>query len=120
MKILAVNDDGLVTDVTEGVQICYDMVRNSMEWGSGLFDTQEIANIIRLAEAAGFPDYEDAITELWTARYKQEYTRVPGQYHGGPSWSRDEYNRRPAPAELVAIKEEIHKIATWAPVKDAS
>lgn len=40
-------EDGM--DVTEGVQILYEIAHASMDWGSGFLDNAEMETIIRLA-----------------------------------------------------------------------
>lgn len=41
-------------DITEGVQILYDMAVGSMEWGSGLLDNEEMGHVIRFAITMGW------------------------------------------------------------------
>lgn len=47
-------DGGSHVDVTEGVQVLYDALVASLDWGSGLFDTEEVTAIRRLGQACGF------------------------------------------------------------------
>lgn len=42
------------TDITEAVQIIYDMAHNSMDWGSGFLSTEEIHTVIKLAIHMGW------------------------------------------------------------------
>jgi hypothetical protein len=60
MKIQVVNDDGTIVDVTEGVQVCYDLLVASLDWGSGFLSTEESKQVLDLARAAGFahPSYD--------------------------------------------------------------
>ncbi|WP_159795761.1 hypothetical protein [Puerhibacterium puerhi] len=85
-RIVAIRDDGSQADVTEGVQIAYDLLRQSLDWGSGFLDTQEVDAVIRLSEACDFPDFEQLIAEVWRKRYadsipyEERYTtRIPSQ-----------------------------------------
>mgnify|MGYP003421936913 CR=1 FL=1 len=53
MKI-TVENDGVVTDITEGVQILYDAMVATMDWTSGLLDRHEVLATWNLARACGF------------------------------------------------------------------
>jgi len=44
-------EDG--TDVTEAVQILYDIAHQSLDWGSGFLDNSEMEAVIRLAVTMG-------------------------------------------------------------------
>ena len=44
--------DGI--DITEGVQILYDIAHSSMDWGSGFLDNAEMETVIRLAITMGW------------------------------------------------------------------
>lgn len=70
MRIVAIHDDGREVDVTEAVQITYDLTRQSLDWGSGLLDTQEMIEVVKLAEACGFPDFEEALAEAWRVKLR--------------------------------------------------
>lgn len=41
-------------DITEAVQIMYDLVHSSMDWGSGMLDTEEMHAVIQLAIDMGW------------------------------------------------------------------
>lgn len=45
-------DDG--QDITEAVQILYDIAHSSMDWGSGFLDNEEMETVIRLAVLMGW------------------------------------------------------------------
>jgi hypothetical protein len=53
MRIILERDDGTTVDVTEGVQVCFDVVVGSMDWGSGFLDTEEVGQVKTLAGALG-------------------------------------------------------------------
>lgn len=72
MRITVTHDDGTTTDVTEGVQVTYDIARHSMDWGSGFLDLEEMDAVARLGDACRFPDFEEALQEVHEARRKQE------------------------------------------------
>jgi hypothetical protein len=42
------------TDITEGVQILYDIAHSSMDWGSGFLDNEEVEAVVRLAVFMGW------------------------------------------------------------------
>jgi hypothetical protein len=54
MKVTVTHDDGNTWDITEGVQILYDLLGASMDYGSGFLDTNEVAKIRGLGMACGF------------------------------------------------------------------
>lgn len=41
-------------DITESVQILYDIAHSSMDWGSGFLDNEEIETVIDLAVLMGW------------------------------------------------------------------
>jgi hypothetical protein len=51
---ITVEKDGVVTDITEGVQILYDAMVSTLDWGSGLLDKHEVLATWALARACGF------------------------------------------------------------------
>lgn len=53
---IVVRLNGVETDVTEAVKVCYDVVHSSMDWGSGFLDVEEMAHVVALAQAAGFTE----------------------------------------------------------------
>lgn len=54
MKITVTHDDGATHDITEGVQVLYDHMANSMDWGSGFLDFEEVQAIRTLGYQCGF------------------------------------------------------------------
>lgn len=41
-------------DITEAVQILYDIAHSSMDWGSGFLDNEEMEAVVRLAVTMGW------------------------------------------------------------------
>lgn len=41
-------------DVTEAVQILYDIAHSSLDWGSGFLDNEEMETVVRLAVTMGW------------------------------------------------------------------
>lgn len=72
MRITVTHDDGTTVDVTEGVQVAYDIAYHSMDWGSGFLDLAEMEAVAKLAEACRFPSFEDALREVHNQREKEE------------------------------------------------
>lgn len=78
MKITVTHDDGTTTDVTEGVQVAYDAVRSSLDWGSGFLDTEEVDAVVGLAVACRFPDFEELVEEVRRDREAEEKRQAEG------------------------------------------
>lgn len=68
LRVIAYRPDGTEVDVTEPVRVAYDCVHQSMDWGSGFLDTEEVDNIIRLGAACGFADFQEVIRGVWADR----------------------------------------------------
>lgn len=60
MKVIARGPDpeqgGMTNehDITEAVQVMYDIIHSSMDWGSGMLDTEEMTVVIELAILMGW------------------------------------------------------------------
>lgn len=61
MRVVAIDDDGVERDVTEGVQVMYDAIYSSMDWGSGFLDAEEVFAILAVARACGFAEPEELV-----------------------------------------------------------
>lgn len=48
------NAYSLTHDITEPVQVLYDLAHSSMDWGSGFLDTDEMRSVVRLAILMGW------------------------------------------------------------------
>lgn len=75
MKILLVQEDGTEIEITEAVQILYDCVHASMDWGSGFLDIDEVAKIVALADVAGFAALDETV-ESYPCRNRDEQKRI--------------------------------------------
>lgn len=53
-RVLAFTDEVDGRDITEAVQILYDIVHQSMDWGSGMLSNEEMETVIRLAVLMGW------------------------------------------------------------------
>ena len=60
--IIARSPDGTETNVTEAVSSAYDLVANSLDWGSGFLCLEEVGPLAELATICGFEDegFKDA------------------------------------------------------------
>ena len=56
-------DDGVwgqAVDVTEGVQALYDIVVQSMDWGSGFLTVEDALPVVEIAKVCGFDGIREA------------------------------------------------------------
>jgi len=58
--VTATRPDGTTQDVTAGVQTLYDLVIQSMDWGSGFLTVEDTEPVVAIAEFCGFKDFEEA------------------------------------------------------------
>lgn len=70
--IEALAPDGRRTNITEGVQALYDLVIQSMDWGSGFLSMEEVVPIYDLARACGFKGWESAQAYVADEQHKVE------------------------------------------------
>lgn len=54
MRIFMVTDSGDELDITEGVKVLYDLMHESMDFGSGFLDMEEVNAARKIAYAAGW------------------------------------------------------------------
>ena len=113
MKITVTHDDGTTADITEGVQIAYDIAYGSMDWGSGFLDTEEMDAVASLAEACRFPSFEAALASVASAREAQEKAQAAREEQARKHAEQDAA-RRQATAALKAemVAKEPH-LAAW-------
>lgn len=50
--------NGVQVEITEGVQVLYDLVVNGMEFGSGFLHREEVMPLLHLARLCGFGETE--------------------------------------------------------------
>jgi hypothetical protein len=87
VTITATKPDGTTVDVTEGVQVLYDRVIGSMDWGSGFLSVEDAVPIAEIAEVCGFAGIEEAERYLRQARHEEE----EGEYRKAHPESRRAY-----------------------------
>lgn len=79
-------------DITESVQVLYDLAHSSMDWGSGMLDTDEMRVVIQLAVTMGWkvPSLDNnssrAMQEI-ASEFPDHYEVIeePNPYYGGDS-----------------------------------
>lgn len=101
-KIVAIQEDGSQKDITEGVQICYDLLRQSLDWGSGFLDVDEVDAVIRLAHDSGFADFEELIKSVWAERRKSQLPNPRTPQPVVPGYEEWEKHKQLAADEAVA------------------
>lgn len=90
MEIWTVDREGdHGADITEAVQVLYDMATSSMDWGSGMLSNEEVETVIKLAILLGFqmPSldyYNNAPMAEVARRYPEHYvvSEEPDPYNG--------------------------------------
>lgn len=70
VTVQAVLPDGSTEDVTEGVQALYDLVTQSLDWGSGFWTVEDAAPVAHLARVCGFAGADKA--DDYIAQRKEE------------------------------------------------
>lgn len=101
MKIELIDDDGNRHDVTEAVQVIYDALHSSMDFGSGFLDAGEAQAMHQLATVAGWeqPTYDGDVCA--TCGHTRSYHRAMSEYSAaywaeweGKQLPREHYHRR--------------------------
>ncbi len=72
MKITVTHDDGTTADITEGVQVAYDIAHQSMDWSSGFLSSEEMQQIADMAAACRFDSFADLLDDIKEARARDE------------------------------------------------
>lgn len=83
--VTATRPDGTTEDVTEGVQALYDLVIDSMDWGSGFLSEEDAIPVAHIAEVCGFEKSEEAHRYLENERRLARQRECPH-----PSWTKGE------------------------------
>lgn len=72
-------------DVTEGVQVLYDLVLGSMDWGSSLLSIEDVLPMLDLAEVCDFGEREKIEGYLVADAVEKRMGLWRGQ-NPGPPW----------------------------------
>lgn len=67
------SDDGTETDITEGVQALYDLVINSMNWGSGFWTAEDALPVAQIGRLLGFERIDEV--ERYVAERQHDIER---------------------------------------------
>lgn len=78
MKIVMHTDDGSEVDITEAVQIVYDALHASMDFGSGFLDTSEVDAMRVMTKAAGWEPLEYNLDVCQTCGHRRNEHRSYG------------------------------------------
>jgi hypothetical protein len=71
-RIIAHKADGAEVNITEGVQALYDLVIQSMDWGSGFFTVEDALPVVAIAKTCGFASAEEAERYVDDQRFSTE------------------------------------------------
>lgn len=72
-SIYAHRSDGELVEITEGVQVLYDLVTASMDWGSGFLSVEDVSPMLAVSRACGFG--EDDVRDYMISRRQDEIVR---------------------------------------------
>jgi hypothetical protein len=72
-RITHTSDDGVTHDVTEAVKCLYDLVLDSMDWGSGFWSVEEAVPIGILARLCQFEKADEVERYLGNREKWQKY-----------------------------------------------
>ena len=92
-RITTTNATGEPIDITEGVQVLYDLVTSSMDWGSGFWTEDDIQPVRALVEAVGFPGLDNVDAYLEDLAKSAERQRADQARHQALAQERDQQQR---------------------------
>lgn len=81
VRLFARRSDGSEVEVTQGVKLVYDLLNQSMDYGSGFLSIEDVVEITRLSAACGFESPGDA--DLQLAAYLRTVTAARCPTCGG-------------------------------------
>lgn len=93
VRVFARQPDGTETDITEGVQALYDLVLNSMDWGSGFLTAEDARPVALLARTCGFEKADEAERYLRDQEHSAQQVEFISRRKAeidtaGPGWVR--------------------------------
>lgn len=91
------------TDITEAVQVLYDIAHSSMDWGSGFLDNAEMESVIRLAVLMGWqvpslPDNSEpmvSVAQKFPDHYEVGVTHIPPSHYYPEGYDRPKITVKP-------------------------
>lgn len=81
VRVVAHLPDGSEINVTEGVQVLYDTVIGSMDWGSGFLSAEDAQPIVQVARTCGFTGWEAAQRYVTEQQHSDEQLRFLNERH---------------------------------------
>ena len=81
MSTVIVRTESGDIDVTEAVKTMYDLLRASMDWGSGFLSLEDVIEVTRLADLCGFVNLDGATEQI--DAYLRMQGRCPTCFEGG-------------------------------------
>jgi hypothetical protein len=79
VTITATKPDGTTQDITEGVQVLYDLVIQSMDFGSGFLTIEDVEPMAVVADFCGFEGFEEAQRYLENERVQERRRKCAHQ-----------------------------------------
>lgn len=73
-------------NITEGVMCLYDLVIQSMDWGSGFLSVEEAIPVVHVARTCGFANWEEAQRYVDAQAHSEEQQRFLRERNLSP-WS---------------------------------
>lgn len=105
VTINAVHSDGTTVDVTAGVQALYDLVINSMDWGSGFLTSEDAEPVAEIARICGFEGVE-AVERYVTDVLRSEFIHAAWKAaEAQEDWS----VRNDRPAFIAEVRERARR-----------
>lgn len=95
-----VNPDGPADDITQSVAVLYEMMRRSLDWGSGFLSVEEAEHVLRIGTLCGFETVQEAADQMEAFKKQAE---------------RDEENAKRM--EAYKIEREIYLTEKFGPYK---
>jgi hypothetical protein len=99
VTITATKPDGTTEEITEGVQVLYDLLIHSMDWGSFL-TIEDVMPVARIAHFCGFKGHEEVDEYIADGQLKADTRKAIDEREG-------ELGRRLTVEEIVEITERL-------------
>lgn len=84
VTINAVLTDGTTVDVTEGVKTLYDLVINSLDWGSGFLTSEDATPLAQIGHLCGFERVDEVDRYVAKAQRVEHVSRALDAFMATP------------------------------------